>query len=168
MTPWYPLAGHAVEPDVASRGRWAWAYPQPLGVTLASWDRVLGAPQGVGSLVALGRQPRPCTREGRLRYPYPHWDVQHATAVNPWVVLGRHFPPLLGGNVGWAPRAGVEVATPWLTVKSQEGTAVSPGQDRRFLTRVRVATRKGGRGPDLSSATGGLVPRFDRHWQPGS
>ena len=37
------------------------------------------------------------------------------------MVLSPLFPSLLEGHVGWAPRAGVEVATPWLTVKGQVG-----------------------------------------------
>ena len=82
MTPWYPLAGHAVEPAVLLGGSGhgptypPWSHIGFLG--LGSWAPLTQSIRccviGVGSMVALGRQPRPCTiRE----------LVQHATVENP-------------------------------------------------------------------------------------
>ena len=53
---------------------------------LGSWAPLTGSMRcfvrGVGSLVALGRQPRPCTHEALVVSSVDR-NVQHATAVNP-------------------------------------------------------------------------------------
>ena len=63
-----------------------------------------------------------------------------------------------------ASRAGVGMATSWLTVNSQVGPAGSLGQDRRFLTPLapHQGCGRSGHGnvvvaPYLSSTTGGMA-----------
>ena len=76
MTPWYPLADQVVEPVVHLGAVGMGSPSTPLRhigfLGLGSWAlHVKVKAVGVGSLVALGRQPRPCTREGKGSSPLP-------------------------------------------------------------------------------------------------
>ena len=90
MTPWHPLAGQVVEPVVHfGGGEHGLTHNSVVSHWLpgtGSWAPLTGSigcsVRGVGSMVALGRQPRPCTQEAPAVSSVDR-DVQHATAVNP-------------------------------------------------------------------------------------